>query len=666
MFTGNFIWEIAIGSAWSIAITLSLIGWGSILLLLTKQGGRNEWLKATIGLGVFIVISSFLDYKSLANREVLVYMALSGIVFWTLTRGPQNLWELAKTSGISGFMLLLVTLYIVILGANSWVYDSNWDDSSGYWPVCHEMGTSGQSWAPLSLRRILSWGGQYPIQTLGMLFTSDMAGYLYDRSVGGWITLLLTLSAFKGKESSGWTPLAGVGMLLLPQTALNSAPTVISALIFTAMYVERKNIIPCAILMASTALTRSQLIIPAGLIGMLGIYEVWKISKNIPYTLKYSILTPLLTVLFCVPAMLLHKEMYNTFTVFLDAGTINKEYISFINHKENLKGNLWETLLICSPNIGVLIGCIALGLGRKMAWIAGITLIFMVASMPEYSWIEFRRYTWAVISAALWISVLKNWNPKHRAILTIMLLSLISYPMGTLATYSAKAGRAITAVTADEYPWQEVPNAQNKIPEGKTIVYIGGQPALLQFSRNKIVNWDSFPAVGGPPDTNNADEWRKWGSKFGAEYLIHIDFKAIYPKGYSVEDLWISPQLAGGGTLRHYDRIWFPDRIKFIKILNSLQETLPYVKTNRHVILDLRPEGSQYELDMDPIEAAENISFEKEDRKFMEEYENLRKEMESKKLERNNEREKLREEKKKSRDKLNPEKLNPEKWTSPP
>jgi hypothetical protein len=403
MFTGNFIQEIAIGSAWSIVITLSLVGWGSLLLLLTKQGDRDEWLKATIGLGLFIVITSLLDYRSLANREVLVYMALGGVVFWALTKGPQNLWVLVKTSGITGFMLLLVTLYIVVLGANSWLYDANWDDSSGYWPVCHEMAISGQSWAPLSLRRILSWGGQYPIQTLGMLFTSDMAGYLYDRSVGAWITLLLTLSAFKGKENSMWTPLAGVGILLLPQTALNSAPTVISALLFAAMYLERKTILPCAVLMASTALTRSQLIVPAGLIGMLGIYEVWKSNKNINATLKYSILTPLLTVLFCIPAMLLHKEMYNTFTVFLDPGTINKDYISFINHKENLKGNLWETLLICSPNIGIIIGCIALGLGRKIAWVTAFTLLFMVVSMPEYSWIEFRLYSWPLLSADLWI-----------------------------------------------------------------------------------------------------------------------------------------------------------------------------------------------------------------------------------------------------------------------
>lgn len=650
MFTGNFIQEIAIGSAWSIVITLSLVGWGSLLLLLTRQGDRDEWLKATIGLGFFIVITSLLDYKSLSNREVLVYMALGGIIFWTLTKGPQNLWELTKSSGVTGIMLFCVALYIVILGANSWMYDANWDDSSGYWPVCHEMAVSGQSWAPLSLRRVLSWGGQYPIQTLGMLFTSDLAGYLYDRSVGAWITLLLTLSAFKGKESSGWTPLAGVAMLLLPQTALNSAPTVISALLFAAMYLERKNIIPCAILMASTALTRSQLIVPAGLIGMLGIYEVWKSNKNINATLKYSILTPLLTVLFCIPAMLLHKEMYNTFTVFLDPGTINKDYISFINHKENLKGNLWDTLLICSPNIGILIGCIGLGLGRKIAWITALTLLFMVVSMPEYSWIEFRRYSWPVISAALWIAVLKNWSPQHRVILTIMLLTIVNYPLNTIAAYSKKAATAMGETSRGNYPWEEISLAQNKIPENKTIIYIGNQPALLQYSRNKIVNWDSFPAVGKPPETNDANEWRNWASKFGADYLMHIDFEAVYPNGKTVEDLWISPQVAGGGNLPHYERVWYPDRIKYIKVLKELQDVFPYIKTNRHVILDLRPEGSPYELDIDPEEVAQDLAFEKEDGEFAKKYENLKKEMERKKLERNKEREALREEKRKKRE----------------
>jgi hypothetical protein len=659
MFTGNFIEEIAIGSAWSVAITISLIGWGSLLLLLTKQGNRDEWLKATIGLGVFIVISSFLDYKSLANREVLVYMALGGIIFWALTKGPQNLWELTKSSGITGIMLFFVALYIAILGANSWMYDANWDDSSGYWPVCHEMAISGQSWAPLSLRRVLSWGGQYPIQILGMLFTSDMAGYLYDRSVGAWVTLLLTLSALKGRESSGWTPLAGIGMILLPQTALNSAPTVTSALLFAAMYVERKSIIPCAILMASTALTRSQLILPAGLVGLLGVYEIWKANKNILSTLRYSILTPLLTILFCVPAMLLHKEMYNTFTVFLDSGTLNKDYISFTNYKENLKGNTWDVIVICSTNLAIIFGCITLGLGRKISWIAAITLLFMIASMPEYSWIEFRRYSWPVISAALWIAVIYNWNTKNQAILTIMLLSVINYPLNTLTSYTKKASIAMRETSEGNYPWQEITSAQGQIPEGKTILYVGNQPALLQYSRNKIVNWDSFPAVGNPPETNNTNEWRKWASKFGAEYLVHIDFEAVYANGKSVRDLWVEPFIAGGGNLPHYQRVWYPDRTKYINVLKSLQETFPYIKSNRHVIIDLRPEGSPYELNKDPLEVEEDLAFEKEDREFVKDYENIKKGMEEKKVERNKEREELRAKNRRERERNKAQSSNP-------
>jgi hypothetical protein len=96
--------------------------------------------------------------------------------------------------------------------------------------------------------------------------------------------------------------------------------------------------------------------------------------------------------------------------------------------------------------------------------------------------------------------------------------------------------------------------------------------------------------------------------------------------------------------------VWFPDREKYIGILTSLQETLPYIKTDKHVILDLRPEGSHYELDMDPTDVAEDLAFEREDREFAKEYEKLKKDMEEKKFERNRERERLREEKRKERE----------------
>lgn len=657
MFTDNIPQEIAIGTLWSFAIALSLIGWGSLLTTLFKVT-KNEWVKGVLGLGVFIVLSSLLDYLSLANRENLVYMFLIGFAIWAVNKGPKNLWDLTKDAGINGLLLLLVTLYIAILGSNTWLYDSNWDDSSGYYPVCHEMSVSGQSWAPLSLRRILSWGGQYPLQTLGMLFTMDMGGYIYDRSVGGWIVLLLALTTFKGQKPSAWTPLAGVGILLLPHTALNSAPTVISALLFLGMYIERKNIVFCAIFMAATALTRSQLIVPSIMVGLLTIYEIWRYQKNSKELVRYALLTPTITAILCIPAMLLHKEMYNTVTVFLSSGTLDKSYITFTNYLQNLTTNLWDTLITCSPNLAVLFGCIGINAGRKISIIAFLTLLFMVVSMPEYSWIEFRRYSWPVIAAALWIAVLQGWSPRKKAILTIMLLASSTYALGTLTTYHKKAGQAIKAITNNEYPWYEVPRAQKLVPEGSPIIYLGSQPALLDYTRNKIVNWDSFPAVGNPPSTNDPQLWRKWASKFGANYLIHIDFEATYPNGTTVEDLWISPHVVGGGILPHYTRVWFPDRKKNIPILKSLTEVFPYAKSNRHVIIDLRPENSPYELSI-PKEEIERIKkYEKEDKEFLNKYNELKRNMEEDKLKQNQIREKIEKEKKASEQYQNPKNKN--------
>jgi hypothetical protein len=638
MFTDNIIRDVAIGCGWSIIMTLGFIGLGSCMLLLINKKEQPEWLKATLGAGTFIILGTILDYYSQSTRINLVTILFLGVGFWIITGGIRNLWKTLKYAGISGIVLIAVATYIACLGANNWMYDANWDDASGYWPVCHEMSVSGQSYAPLSFRRILAWGGQYPPQMLGMLFTSDLGGAIYDRSVGAWIGLLLVLYAFRNSRSSALVPIAGSFLIALPQTALNSAPAVLPAFFFCALYLERKNIWIASLTMGAIALTRTQLIVPTAIIGLLAIWDLYK-SQGIKASIKYTILVPIITALFCLASMLLHHQMYGTYSVFINPGPVNKDYISFTGHIEHLASNAWS-FAGASPELATILGLIILQLSSRMAIISLITMGFFLATMPEYSIVEFRRYAWPVFSATLYLSTIIGWK-NHKAIITIMLVACSYYPLSMLTTYYKKAGEGFEKSLGGEYYWQKGPKAQTKVPEGRTIIWVSGQPALLDYGRNKIINWDSFPAVGNSPKSTEPSEWRKWGQIFNADYLVVEEFIPALKK------LWVGYEEPG--SLKHYTRVWYPDRERGIDLLKNLEKTLPTYKYNGYVFYDLRPEGSPYELDI-PIEEINNLrEEEREDaslnekwKKIEEDYKKERKEWEQRRLKAQEKRDKAR------------------------
>lgn len=594
MFTDNIIRDVSIGCGWSIIMTIGFIGWGSTLLLCLKQKNKPEWLKATLGVAILTILGTILDYFSISTRVNLLLLLFLGIGAWIITGGIKNLWNTLTSLGLSGVALLSAATYVACLGANLWMYDANWDDASGYLPVCHEMSVSGQSWAPLSLRRILAWGGQYPLQMLGMLFTSDLGGAIYDRSVGAWITLLFVLNTLKTKVTYPLTPIAGLFLILFPQTGLNTAPAVIPAFLLCSLYTERKNIIIGSVLIAAIALTRSQLVVPTAIIGMIAIYDIYN-KQGLIRSVTYGTLVPMLTLLFCLASMLLHKQIYGTYSVFLTPGPLNANYISFMGHWEYLTQNVWSLTAII-PELTLIIGIIIIRLHPKMAWLSLITIIFFLLTMPEYSVIEFRRYSWPVITAATFLAFMAGW-PFHRTTLTLLLIAASYYPLGMLSTYQRKAGEGSEETLGGNYYWQTGPKAQTKIPKGRSIIWISGQPALLDYSRNKIINWDSFPAVGQCPTNSCAEDWRDWGAEYKADWLVTEEFTQ------EQKNIWIGVGIPN--NLNHYTRVWYPDRNRAIDTLKKLESTLPTYKYNGYVFYDLRPKGSPFELDIPQYEIKE-------------------------------------------------------------
>ena len=594
-FSENLIKDVSIGLGWSLVMAFSLIGWGTVVCLASRLKNRPEWVKGALGTGAFIVLGGLLDYLGVANRMNLTGLTLIGTAVWAFTGGPKNLWATIKRAGLPAVAMLGVAAYIAALGCNSWMFNANWDDSSGYWPVCEQMAVTGTSWAPLALRRALTWGGQFPLQTVGMLFTSTLGGYLYDRAAGTWLVLLCACAGLEKDKNTNWATVAGCLLIVLPNVTVNSTPTVLSALMAAACFVERERVIPMALLIAASVLTRTQMLVPMALLGLWASMETIK-GKGWACALKYASSASVLTAALCLPLVLLQKEMFDTYSVFWDPGTVNKGYISFQGHFENLGVRFWTVLWEMAPILGALGGLLAIRKVRPLALVALGTIVLMTLLMPEYSIIEWRRYSWPVIAAALMVAVATEWRKAWAPLTAVAVAACSSLPLETLGVYQKKAETGAEESGGD-YPWQSAGKAQMKIPEGRGIVVINLQPAMMVFSRNKIFNWDSFPAVGNPPENPDPEQWREWAKNLGAEYLIMTDFQARTGPNRKVSDLWLGTY-ADDKDLAHYKRTWYPHRMKGIQTIMDLADKLPKYRSGGEIILDLRPEGSPDELDI--------------------------------------------------------------------
>jgi hypothetical protein len=598
IFTDNQIRDVAIGVGWSIAMALSMIGWGGVWCKIWNLT-QAEWVKGAIGVALWTVVSGLMDSLALANRTNLTVLILAGLAGWALTKGPENLWKTIAPTGLSGLALFSMATVMAAIGANCWLYPGSWDDISGYWPISEQLSVSGQSWAPLSLRRASSWGGQFPLQSVGMLFTSTLGGYIYDRSMGSWLIMLAAATAGQTKTARGWFAIAGCLLIFVGNVAVNSTPTLLAAVMLAACYLLRSHIPSCGLIMAGTLLGRTQMIIPMGLLGMWTVWETWR-AGGWKTALKFAVATPLLILVLCLPLMILQKIMFDSWTVLLEAGTLNKDYCTFVGYGENIGGRFLQ-LVEFIP--GMLVGIFALMTLkslRPMAVIALLTLCLMVLTMPEYSLSEWIRYTWPTISALMILGVVLEWKTSP-ILLTLVIGTGCSVAFGAMKVYTTWAKEAAEGETGG---WSSGAKAQLKIPEGRTIGAIVEFPSLQNFKRNKILVLDSFPSMGDVPRTGEPADWRSWASRWGIDYILVKDLQRRIRPGKKKVDTWIGVD-APEGFPSNYARIWYPDRSRGIGNLWAVSEKVPRYLVGEEIIIDMRPEGSPYELAFSEKELAE-------------------------------------------------------------
>jgi hypothetical protein len=233
--------------------------------------------------------------------------------------------------------------------------------------------------------------------------------------------------------------------------------------------------------------------------------------------------------------------------------------------------------------------------GRGMSAIALMTLAMTFYSMPEYSGNEWSRYTWPVFSAAFLSALQEATNKKRWVGYILMALSipLLKGPMDMVRFNIENSTTAYTKHIKREYLWEIGLLSQLSIPEGAGVIVISRTPTTLDFSRNNLIIWDSFPAVGKSPETSNPKDWQDWTRKQEADYIMYENwdlpglYDEVLKRNLTIEEIWTSHM---SENLDHYNRVWKPDRLQKINLLKELRKSVPSWEEAGSVILDLRQE----------------------------------------------------------------------------
>jgi hypothetical protein len=591
--TTNPINDILIGTSWSIGITLLLIGWG---YLVHTQGTKNSpiWLVGAIGSAIFILLSNILDAMGVATRtNLLLILLIGGFGYLKHINSIKGLPKILKSGDLGDFFLILLGLFFAAIASTNWVFGGNWDDTSGYWPVCHQMAIQGFSEGYLSLRRSLSLGGQYGLQSLGMLFTDEMGGSIYDRGVGAIVLSIFALGLYRKYDKNRFLGfLLGCVAIVLPQYAINSAPAVLVTILLLAAWYKRDNMLLLGLLLGIVITLRTQAVIPAFMIGMYSLYEVYK-NRTTKDVIRFAIITPSITIGCLIPGMVISTKLYETALIYLNSGSLHEGYITFESSIAKHIENLYPLFEISMPLIALCGFLIICNIGRVLGVIALVSLLAAYYSMPEYSGYEWARYSWPIVCTALLsaLTLLKDKSPSLSYGVIALSATMVSYPASMVKHKIEHSIAAHQGNIKRDYLWEVGLLSQLSIPAKAGVIVINRTPTSLDYSRNKLIIWDSFPAVGNCPKTSDPNEWREWASKFGADYIMYESwdlpghYDAENDKYLTIEEMWTTK---GSVKLDHYERVWTPHRQEKIALLKELREKVPSWEAAGSIILDLK------------------------------------------------------------------------------
>ena len=236
------------GAAWLGFLFFVLSGWGYLIVRIRRVADPDFGLRAAWGAAGYLAVTGVLVALGLcASPAILALIALGAAGFtWRELASPTPSWHRVRAAvrfirtrpalGVLAIVLVLVAM-IQMLGAVAALDRNPWDDDLAYTPMIKRLLDDGNLVEPFSFRRMSAYGGQTLLGALAAARGTLANVHLIDKALFFGIALLIVAGKARERRAQPvWTVLIMLVLLLLPDTAINTAAHWTGVAMFLALY----------------------------------------------------------------------------------------------------------------------------------------------------------------------------------------------------------------------------------------------------------------------------------------------------------------------------------------------------------------------------------------------------------------------------------------------
>ncbi len=236
------------GVAWLGFLFFVLSGWGFLVMRAAKRSDPEFGMRAMWGAcGYLAVAGVFLAANILSRSTVLGLIAIGVAGFaWRELTAPVASWSgfvtVARRTferpALAWFTVVLIGIAVVrIVGAVTTLERNPWDDDIAYTPMLKRLLDCGDLIEPFSFRRLGAYGGQTVLHALGGARGSLDSVHLIDKGLCFGLALLLFVGHARAVRTQPvWTVIVALVVLLMPDTAVNTASYWSGVVVFVGLY----------------------------------------------------------------------------------------------------------------------------------------------------------------------------------------------------------------------------------------------------------------------------------------------------------------------------------------------------------------------------------------------------------------------------------------------
>ena len=236
------------GIAWLAFLFFVLAGWGTIVVRVARTADPDAGQRIALGIAGYLAVAGPLLALGILSRPVLLFLICIGFAgfAWREATARLALWHRIRDGllavrgnpAIGALVVAVVVLAAIrLVGAVAALDRNPWDDDVAYTPLVKRLLDAGDLIEPFSFRRLGAYGGQSVLQALGAARGSLSNIHLIDRGLGLGTVLLLAVGYARERRTEPlWLALVALVLLLLPETAINTASYWTGVVGFFALY----------------------------------------------------------------------------------------------------------------------------------------------------------------------------------------------------------------------------------------------------------------------------------------------------------------------------------------------------------------------------------------------------------------------------------------------